>query len=139
MFNLAQNSTIIKYNDLSTPGPDHIFWKCFKAISKDKRCLINIVNIANVCINIVHWLSHFKISLYIIIPKHNKVTYDSLKAFCPIVLPNTLEKLIEKVISKRLQFQSISNNFIHPNQLGGLKQHLTIDTGIFLTHLIHLR
>jgi len=52
MFNLAQNSTIIKYNDLSTPGPDYISQKYLKAISKDKRCLINIVNIANVYINI---------------------------------------------------------------------------------------
>ena len=66
----------------------------------------------------------------IIIPKHNKASYNSLKIFCFIVLLNTIGKLIEDVISKRLQFQK---NFIHPCQLGGLKQWSTIDV---LTHLI---
>jgi len=51
--------------------------------------------------------------------------------FCPIVLLNTLGKLIKKVIEEGLQFQAISKN-IHPNQLGGLKQQLTTDVGIFL-------
>jgi len=56
--------------------------------------------------------------------------------FQPIVLLNTLGKLIKKVIEERLLFQAISNNFIYPNQLGGLKQHLTTNAGIFLNHLI---
>jgi len=57
----------------------------------------------------------------IIIPKPNKASYDSPKIFCPIVLLNMIGKLIEEVISKRLQFQVILKNFIHPCQLGGLK------------------
>ena len=56
--------------------------------------------------------------------------------FQPIVLLNTLSKLIEKAISKRLQFQLISKNFIHSCQLGGLKQCSTTDAGVVLTHLI---
>jgi len=58
--------------------------------------------------------------LTIIIPKPNKASYNSPKIFQPIVLLNMLEKLIEKVIGKRLKFQVISNNFIH-NQLSELK------------------
>jgi len=73
----------------------------------------------------------------IIIPKPNKVSYEFPKSFHPIILLNTLEKLIEKVISERLQFQSISKNFIHLNQLGGLKQYLTIGVDVFLIYLIH--
>jgi len=57
--------------------------------------------------------------------------------FHPIVLLNTLGKLIKKVIREKIQFQSISKNFVHSNQLGVLKQHLTMDVGIFVTHLIH--
>ena len=56
--------------------------------------------------------------------------------FCPIVLLNTLGKLIEKVISEYLQFYLISNNFIHHNQLGKLKQWFTTDPGIFIIHLV---
>jgi len=72
----------------------------------------------------------------VVIPKPNKTSYDTSKAFCPIVLLNILGKLIEKVIAERLQHLVASNDFIHPSQLGGLKFKLTTDAGIVLTHII---
>jgi len=92
--------------------------------------------VATTCINLGHWPSHFKVSSSIIISKPNKALYDIPKMFQPIVLLNTLGKLIEKVISERLQFQSISNNFIYPCQLGRLKQQSTMNIGVILTYLI---
>ena len=65
------------------------------------------------------------------------MTYNSPKMFHPIVFLNTLGKLIEKVIGKRLQYQSITSNFAHFYQLGSLKQCSTIDADALLTHLIH--
>ena len=91
----------------------------------------------NTCIHLEHWPSHFKQSSTIIIPKPNKQTYDNPKSFHPIVLLNTLGKLIEKVIADRLQFHVVKNNFIHSSQLGGLKFKLTSDAGVALTHTIH--
>jgi len=73
----------------------------------------------------------------IVIPKPNKKLYDSPKAFRPIVLLNTVGKLIKKVIRERLQFNTASNEFIHSSQLGGLKFKSTVDVGIALTHIIH--
>ena len=61
------------------------------------------------------------------------------KSFKPIILLNTLGKLIEKVIGDRLQFHVISNNFIHQSQLGGLRFKFTMDAGIALIHFIHMR
>ena len=90
------------------------------------------------CFKLSHWLSHFKISITIVIPRPNKVFYDYPKSFRPIVLLNTLGKLIKKVISDRLQFHAISNNFIHQYQLGSLKFKATSDAGIVLTHFIHI-
>jgi len=49
-----------------------------------------------------------------------------------------LGKLIKKVIGDRLQFQSISKNFIHSCQLGGLKQCFAMDAGIVLIHIIYM-
>jgi len=66
------------------------------------------------------------LSSSIIISKQNKIVYNSLKAFQPIVLLNILGKLIKKIISERLQVQSICSNFAHSNQLGGLKQLLQL-------------
>ena len=56
--------------------------------------------------------------------------------FCPIILLNTLGKLIEKVIAERIQFIVTKNNFIHPCQLGGLKFKSTTDAGVTLTHIV---
>jgi len=52
---------------------------------------------------------------------------------------NILGKLFEKMIRERLQFITISNNFIHLYQLDGLKHRLTTDAGVTLTHVIHSR
>jgi len=82
------------------------------------------------------WPNHFKRSSTVIIPKPNKSLYDLPKSFRPIVLLNTLGKLIEKVIGERIQFHVIANDFIHPSQLGGLKFKSTIDAGVALTHII---
>jgi len=131
-------SAITKYNNSSTSELDKLLWKYLKRCIKDITCLKKFIDIANTCIELRHWPLHFKVSTTIIIPKPNKESYDTSKAFCPIILLNTLGKLVEKVIGERLQFLAISNNFIHQCQLGSLKQCSTIDVGIILTHAIYL-
>ena len=88
------------------------------------------------CIELGYWPSHFKRSTTIVIPKPNKKLYNLPKAFKPIVLLNTVDKLIKKVIGERLQFNMASNEFIHPSQLSGLKFKSTINVGIALIHII---
>ena len=129
---------IAKCNNSSAPGPDKLSWYHLKHILKNKMCLNNIVNITNSCFNLSFWPSYFKISTTIVIPKPNKTLYDTPKLFRPIVLFNMLGKLIEKVISDRLQFHVVSNNFIHQRQLRELKFESTSDAGIALTHFIYM-
>ena len=111
-------------------------WHHLKFIVNQDTCLTNIINIANSCINLGFWPKYFKISSTIIILKPNKTLYDQPKVFRPIVLFNTLGKLIEKVIAEKLQFMVMSNDFIHLSQLGRLKFKSTTDTGIVLTHIV---
>ena len=108
-------SAIHKCIDSSAPDPDKMSWRHWKLIIKNDNCLSKIINIADTCINLGHWPKYFKTSSTVIIPKPNKTSYDSPKAFCPIVLLNTLGKLVEKVIAERIQFIVVSNNFIHPS------------------------
>ena len=129
-------SAISKCADSSLPGPDKLTWCHWKIIVKNDTCLSNVINIANACINLGYWPRYFKVSTMVVIPKPNKLTYDNPKTFCPIVLLNTLGKLIEKVIAEQLQFTVASNNFIHPSQLGGLKFKSTADAGIALTRIV---
>ena len=49
-----------------------------------------------------------------------------------------LGKLIKKVIGERLQFQLISKIFIHPCQLGELKQFSMINTKVIFIYLIYV-
>ena len=127
---------ISKCIDTSAPGPDKMTWRHWKLIIKDDVCLFKIINIADACINLSHWPKYFKMSTTIVIPKPNKPSYNNPKVFRPIVLLNTLGKLVEKVIAKRLQFIIASNNFVYPSQLGGLKFKSTADAGIALTHIV---
>ena len=129
-------SAISKCSDASVPGLNKLMWHHLKFIVNQDTCLTNIINIANSCINLGFWPKYFKISSTIIILKPNKTLYDQPKAFRPIVLFNTLGKLIEKVIAERLQFMVMSNDFIHLSQLGRLKFKSTTDTGIVLTHIV---
>ena len=106
-------SSINKCSNLLSPGSDKLIWRHLKCIVKDNICLKKIVNIVDTYFELDYWPSHFKVSTSIIIPKPNKKWYNFPKVFKPIVFLNTIGKLIEKVISNRLQFQLISNNFIH--------------------------
>jgi len=129
-------SAILKCTDSSAPGPDKMSWRHWKLIFTNDDCLSKIINIADACINLGHWPEYFKISTTVVIPKPNKQSYDNPKAFRPIILLNSLGKLIKKAIAKRLQFTVAANDFIHPCQLGGLKFKSTADAGIALTHIV---
>lgn len=109
-----------------------------KKCVKDIACLKKFIDITNASIKLGHWSLYFKVSTTIIIFKLNKKSYDTLKNFCSIILLNTIRKIFKNVIGERLQFQAISNNFIHQCQLGGLKQCFSIDTDVTLTYVIQL-
>jgi len=50
-------SAINKCNISFTLEPDCISWKHFKEVAENEKCLNNIVDIANVYINLGHFLS----------------------------------------------------------------------------------
>ena len=129
---------IAKCLSSSTPGPDHISWRYLKSLIANDKCLLKITQIANACIDLEFWPSHFKSSNTVVIPKPNKNNYNFPKSFCPIVLLNTTGKLIEKVISNRLQFYLLANSFLDSHQFGDICQWSTTDAGIYLTYLIRM-
>ena len=123
-------------NNSLAPGLDRLSWRYLKEIVKDKEYTKRLIDIANTCIDLGYWPSHFKISSMLIISKPNKTSYNLSKSLQPIMLLNTTGKLFEKVIGERIQFFLIYNNSIHPCQLGRLKHIFTTNMDITLTHLI---
>ncbi|KAJ3553844.1 hypothetical protein NP233_g12555 [Leucocoprinus birnbaumii] len=120
----------------SMPGPDHVTWSHLKRTLPIKDVTEKFLAIADTCMRVGYWLSHFKESVLVIIPKLGKPTYSTPKSFRPIALLNTLGKLIGKMISTRLQFDYVKHEVFHPNQLSGIWQRSTEDAGVFLTHLV---
>ena len=103
---------------------------------ENKKSVQLLVTLADACIHVGHWPKHFKDSVLVIILKPGKPIYSTPKSFRPIVLLNTVGKLIEKMISNCLQFDMIKYDLVHPNQVSGVRQRSTEDAGLFLTHLV---
>ena len=125
-----------KIQQLFNSQSKQIILETYQENSQEKKSIIKLIDITNACIDLDHWLSHFKVLTIIIIPKPNKVLYNLSKLFHSIVLLNITGKLFKKMIRERLQFLLISNNFIYWCQLGGLKHRSTTNTGVILTYFI---
>jgi len=72
---------IEKYNNLSALGPNKLTWSYIKIIIRDEDCLSKLIDIANACIDLGYWPSHFKSSTMVIIPKPNITVYDLPKLY----------------------------------------------------------
>ena len=129
---------LTKCNNSSASGLDKLSWRYLKCILKDKLSLKNIIKIANTCIEVGYWPTYFKTSITIIILKPNKASYDIPKSFRPIVLLNTLSKLIKKVIGDRLQFHVILNNFLYSPKPTRRSQVQVYYRCQYSTNLLHL-
>jgi len=100
-------NAIEKCNNSLAPGPDKLTWSYIKSIIRDEDYIGKFINIANICIELGHWPTHFKTSTTVVIPKPKKATFDPPKSYWPIVLLNTIGKLGKKMIGERLQFHTI--------------------------------
>ena len=87
---------------MSVPDSDHITWQHLKLILANNSYAVGIFSLANAYLSQQHWPRHFKELVSVIIPKPGKPAYDTPKAFKPIVLLNTLGKLIKNIIIRRL-------------------------------------
>ena len=86
----------------SAPRPDHVTWRHIKLALCIPDTDIALVSLFNKICQTGTWLSHFKDSVSVIIPKLNKPDYTIPKAYHPIALLNTLGKLLTEVLANRL-------------------------------------
>jgi len=133
---LELQEALVTCSSLLSPGPDHVTWVHLKKIVAEPQCLNVFITLANACLTVGRWPKYFKELVSVIIPKPGKPSYSAPKAFRPIALLNTLEKLIEKMLSNRIQYDMIAYDLVDPNQFGGICQRSTKDAGLYLTHLV---
>jgi hypothetical protein len=120
----------------SVPGLDHILWQHLKKLMTNQYFYSLSLWIANAHLATGHWPTEFKASIMVVIPKPEKLAYDTPKAFCPIVLLNIIRKLLDKMLACWMQFEAAEHSMFHPHQFGGVCQNSAKDAGCFLTHLI---
>jgi hypothetical protein len=92
------SDTLLGTSNRSAPGPDHITWRHLKRILRDGHSERLFLWLANACLSTGVWPDEFKVSITVVIPKLGKPSYDTPKSFRPIVLLNTMGKLLEKML-----------------------------------------
>jgi hypothetical protein len=130
------SDALLGTSNRSAPGPDHISWRHLKRILRDGYSERLFLWLANACLTTGVWPDEFKVSITVVIPKPGKPSYDTPKSFRPIVLLNTMGKLLEKMLANRLQFEAAEHGVLHPNQFGDVRQNSTEDAGCFLSHVV---
>ena len=69
-----------------------------------KHISSTVVKIFTASINLGHYLQRWKTAMIVVLRKPGKPDYSALGAYRPISLLNTLGKLLEAVIAKRLSY-----------------------------------
>ncbi|KAB5588203.1 RNA-directed DNA polymerase from transposon BS [Ceratobasidium theobromae] len=68
------------------------------------------------------------------IPKPNRYDMASPKSYQPIILLETLSKLLEKIVAKCITAMAGCLNLIPPDQFGGKEKSSCLDTGLAFIH-----
>ena len=95
-----------------------------------------LLDIFNACLRLSYFPKKWKIARVCVIRKPNKNVYDDPKSYRPISVPNTLGKLFESLILKRLQWLSKKYRWISENQHGFTENRGTDTAAHVLVHYI---
>jgi hypothetical protein len=116
----------------SAPGSSGIGWELLKKgweAVKD-----HLILSYNACFSLGHHPARWKEAKVVAIPKPDKPDYSLPKAHRPISLLETMSKLLEKAVAKRMQHDIVKHELIHANQFGGRAHSSCLDAGLALIH-----
>jgi hypothetical protein len=116
----------------SAPGTSGIGWSLLKkgwGAVKD-----HLILTYNACLVLGHHPARWKEAKVVAIPKPDKPDYSLPKAHRPISLLETMSKLLEKAVAKRMQYDIVKHELIHANQFGGRAHSSCLDAGLALIH-----
>lgn len=106
-----------RLNPHKAPGPNGLGNSIYKHC---ERLLTPYLGpIFRVTFNVQHYLEQWKESSTIVLRKPNKPDYTKVKAYRPIVLLDTMSKILTSCITRELTYNSIKHNTLAINQYGG--------------------
>jgi hypothetical protein len=118
----------------SVPGSSGIGWSLLKkgwGAVKD-----HLMIVYNACFILGHHPAWWREAKVVAIPKTDKPDYSLPKAHRPISLLETMSKLLEKAVAKRMQYDIVKYELIPANQFGGRAHSSCLDAGLALLHNI---
>ena len=114
---------IYELSSRRAPGLDNICSKILKATID--IIMLHVHLIFNAYFKIRYCPHHFKKSIIVVLCKPNKDNYIKVKSYCPIALLNTLSKLLETILAKRLSYLAIKHTLLLCIHMGGQKSTST--------------
>jgi hypothetical protein len=70
--------------------------------------------LADTCLKLEHYPAFLKSSRTIVLRKPEKSSYESLSAWRPITLLKTIDKVIEKLLAKRIRNLAEEHHLLYP-------------------------
>jgi len=119
-------------SNTSAPGSTGIGYKILKWVLTAAPDEMTAIVKASIRIGTHH--PRWKSSLVVVIPKAKKPSYSDPKAWRPIQLLDTLGKLIEKIMAKRIIYEIGRHNLTPLEQFGGCSNSSCYDAITSLTH-----
>jgi exonuclease III len=117
------------------PGPDQIPNRILKDI---KTWLTpHLLRIFNASIRNGYHPKAWKASITIVLRKEDKGDYTSIDSYRPIALLNTMGKLLEIIIARKISELAETNNLLPETQMGARKSRSTETALHLLTEQIH--
>ncbi len=113
----------------NAPGPDQLPNRVLKLGS---QLLIPVLTrLFQASIDLQYWPDQFKQATVVVLRKEAKPDYQDPKAYRPVALLNTLSKVMEFVLARRIAYQAETYNLLPRTHCGGRKASST-------EHAIHL-
>jgi hypothetical protein len=120
---------------LKTPGPDGIANKALQAGTA--QLATHLTRIFNQSLHLGYCPAHFRESTTVVLRKPGKDNYTAPKSYRPIALMNTMGKIMDAVIARRLSYLAETHHVLPPTHIGGRKVRSTEHALHAVTHKIY--
>ncbi len=121
--------TILAVPPMKAPGPDGIINKILQLISP--QITPHLTRVFNQSLQLGYCPLHFRESSTVVLRKPGKDDYTVPKAYRPIALLNTIGKIMDAVIAKRISYITEKHQLLPRTHIGGRKGRST-------EHAIHM-
>jgi hypothetical protein len=120
---------------LKAPGPDGIANKALQAGTA--QLATHLTRIFNQSLHLGYCPAHFRELTTVVLRKPGKDDYTAPKSYRPIALMNTIGKIMDAVLARRLSYLAETYHVLPPTHIGGRKMRSTEHALHAVTHKIY--